>query len=93
MPREYTHMKVNKEQIVQMRESGKTYREIAENFGFKDKENVREFFRRERRKRQKEPKPRGRKPAVSLQECKYEIKRLRMENELLRDFLKETERG
>ena len=93
MPREYTHMKVNKEQIVQMRESGKTYREIAEYFGFKDKYVVKEFFKRERRKRQKAPKQRGRKPAVTLQECKYEIKRLQMENELLRDFLKETERG
>ena len=33
------------------------------------------------------PKQRGRKPAVTLQEYKYENKRLKMENELLRDFL------
>ena len=32
-------------------------------------------------------KQRGRKAAVTLQEYKYENKRLRMENELLRDFL------
>lgn len=32
-------------------------------------------------------KSRGRKPAVSLHEYKYENKRLKMENELLRDFL------
>ena len=38
------------------------------------------------------PKPRGRKPAKTLQEYKYENKRLRMENELLRDFLSLTER-
>ncbi|MBR4288230.1 MAG: transposase [Clostridia bacterium] len=38
------------------------------------------------------PKARGRKPAKTLQEYKYENKRLKMENELLRDFLLLTER-
>ena len=38
------------------------------------------------------PKVRGRKPAKTLQEYKYENKRLKMENELLRDFLLITER-
>lgn len=38
------------------------------------------------------PKSRGRKPAKTLQEYKYENKRLKMENELLRDFLLLTER-
>ena len=38
------------------------------------------------------PKKRGRKPAKTLQEYKYENKRLQMENELLRDFLSLTER-
>ena len=33
------------------------------------------------------PKQRGRKPAKTLQEYKYENKRLKMEIELLRDFL------
>ena len=33
------------------------------------------------------PKQRGRKPAKTLAEYKYENKRLKMENELLRDFL------
>ena len=93
MPREYEQIKMYKAQIFEMRESGKTFREIAEHFGFKDKYVVKEFFKRERRNILKAPKPRGRKPAVTLQECKYEIKRLRMENELLRDFLKGTERG
>ena len=37
-------------------------------------------------------KARGRKPAKTLQEYKYENKRLKMENELLRDFLLLTER-
>jgi hypothetical protein len=38
------------------------------------------------------PKQRGRKAAKTLQEFKYENKRLKMENELLRDFLSLTER-
>ena len=38
------------------------------------------------------PKTRGRKPAKTLAEYKYENKRLKMENELLRDFLHSTER-
>ena len=38
------------------------------------------------------PKQRGRKPAKTLQEYKYENKRLKMEIELLRDFLQSVER-
>ena len=38
------------------------------------------------------PKTRGRKPAKTLAEYKYENKRLKMENELLRDFLYSTGR-
>ena len=38
------------------------------------------------------PKQRGRKPAKTLAEYKYENKRLKIENELLRDFLQCVER-
>ena len=38
------------------------------------------------------PKTRGRKPAKTLAEYKNENKRLKMENELLRDFLRSTGR-
>lgn len=38
------------------------------------------------------PKTRGRKPTKTLAEYKYENKRLKMENELLRDFLRSTGR-
>lgn len=38
------------------------------------------------------PKSRGKKPAKTLQEYKYENKRLKMENKLLKDFLLLTER-
>ena len=74
-------------------ESGQTQREIAEYYGFKDKAVVKRLLARERRKQiQGVPKQRGRKPAKTLAEYKNENKRLRMENELLRDFLQSTER-
>ena len=38
------------------------------------------------------PKRRRRKPTKTLAEYRYENKRLKMENELLRDFLQSTER-
>ena len=38
------------------------------------------------------PKQRGRKPAKTIAEYKYENNRLKMENELLRDFLQSTGR-
>ena len=38
------------------------------------------------------PKQRGREPAKTITEYKYENKRLKMENELLRDFLQSTGR-
>ena len=91
--REYTHVQVLLPEIKQMLASGKTQREVAEYYGFKDKLVVKELMRRERKKEiQGVPKQRGRKPAKTLQEYKYENKRLRMENKLLRDFLQSTER-
>jgi transposase len=90
--RNYTHIKELLPAIHAMVTDGMSQREIAEHFGFKDKEVVREALKRERRKVRQVPKVRGRKPAKTLQEYKYENKRLKMENELLRDFLSLTER-
>ena len=90
--RNYTHVKELLPAIQAMVAEGMTQREIAEHFGFKDKEVVREALKRERRKVRQIPKTRGRTPAKTLQEYKYENKRLKMENELLRDFLSLTER-
>ena len=72
--------------------AGKTQREIAEYYGFKNKEVVKSLLKRERKKVYKLPKRRCRKPAKTLAEYKYENKRLKMENELLRDFLQFMER-
>ena len=94
-------MQVLKEEILKLREEGKTHREISEYYGLKDKFVVKEFLKRERRKSDKiqfgiKPAPKGRRPKWYIKselEKDYEIKRLKMENELLRDFLKEAERG
>ena len=96
--RGYTHIEVLRKEIMQMRESGQTLRQIAEHFGFKDKYVVKQFLTRERRRQCKReagilPRRRGRPPKgqreqTSETEKDYEIKRLRMENHLLRDFLK-----
>ena len=100
--RNYTHVQGLLPEIKAMLAEGKTQREIAEHFGFKDKQVVRELLKRERRKERKleagilpRPKGRPRKDAASrdiVAEQAYEIQRLRMENKLLRDFLRSTER-
>ena len=91
--REYTHVQELLPAIKAMVGEGKTQREIAEHFGFRDKHVVKGLLKRERKKQiQGVPKQRRRKPAKTLQEYKYENKRLKMENELLRDFLQSTER-
>lgn len=91
--RSYTHVQALLPEIQAKVESGQTQREIAEYYGFKDKAVVKRLLARERRKQiQGVPKQRGRKPAKTLAEYKNENKRLRMENELLRDFLQSTER-
>ena len=87
--RDYTHVRLLYPEIKAMIEAGKTQREIAEYYGFKDKYVVKELLKRNA---EGIPKQRGRKPAKTLAEYKYENKRLKMENELLRDFLQSIER-
>ena len=90
--RNYTHIQELLPAIQALVADGMTQREIAEHFGFKDKSVVKFALLRARKKGTTFPKSRGRKPAKTLQEYKYENKRLKMENELLRDFLSLTER-
>ena len=47
--RKYTHIKVLEPEIIEMKESGKTKREIAEHFGL-TKEQVKELLKRYRRR-------------------------------------------
>ena len=62
--------------------------EAAERLGLKGDRPIHDLLKRERKKAmQVTPQQRGRKPAGTLQEYKYENKRLKMENVLLRDFI------
>lgn len=93
MPRQYQHIQKLLPKIKEMIEKGMTHREIEKQLGLSGDRPVHRLLTRERRKETKGvPKARGRKPAKTLQEYKYENKRLKMENELLRDFLSLTER-
>ena len=100
--RNYTHVQELLPEIEAMLAAGKTQREAAEHFGFRDKYVVKRLMKRERAKQRKQeagiairPKGRQRKdaePRDIVAEQAYEIRRLRMENELLRDFLRSTGR-
>ena len=92
MARPYTHVQVVEKEMREMRAAGKTNREIAEYFGFQDKYVVTKYNRRMRKmeagimpRRRRRP-PKGYVPTE--QEKENEIRRLKMENELLRDFLR-----
>ena len=98
----YTHVQMLLPEIEAMIAEGKTQREVAEYFGFKDKYVVKRLLNRQREKRRKleagivpRPKGRPRKDAaprdVAIEQA-YEIARLQMENKLLRDFLQFAER-
>ena len=79
--------------IENMLEAGMSHREIEDELGLEGERPVHNLLKRQRRKAAKGmPKYRGRKPARTLQEYKYENKRLKMEIKLLQDFLQSTER-
>ena len=93
MPRKYQHTKELLPQIKEMLAQGMTQKQVEEKLGLKGYRPVHELLKRERKKEISGiPKQRGRKPAKTLQEYKYENKRLKMEVEILRDFLLLTER-
>ena len=45
----YTHIEAVKSEVMEMLAQGKTQREVAEAFGFRDKYVVKEFIKRHRR--------------------------------------------
>lgn len=110
MPRGYRHISQYEQEIIELREQGKSKREICEIYGFSMKQ-LTDFITRYNRKQEKIKagialKTKGR-PAkdyavteeMKINELKYiiarqdsKIKRLEMENELMRDFLSLTER-
>ena len=93
MARKYEKVQALLPEVKRLAKEGYTQREIAEQLGLSSKQVVNQLLKRERKKEcQGVPKQRRRKPAKTLQEYKYENKRLKMEVELLRDFLSLTER-
>ena len=100
MSREYQHIEGIANEILTMRAAGKTRREIWEYFGLSKKQYENFLNRHNRKQRELEhgivPRKRGRprkNGAIEAENAGREIKRLRMENELLRDFLHECGRG
>ncbi len=99
--RKYTKIKEIEPEIMSMREAGQTLREIAVHFGLEKRQLENLVNRHNRRQRKVEagimPRPKGRpcKDAPRrdvVAEQAYEINRLKMENKLLRDFLRLTGR-
>lgn len=91
--RRYTKIQVLLPTIERMIEAGMSHKEIEEELGLEGDRPVHNLLKRQRRKAAKgTSKLRGRKPAKTLQEYKYENKQLKMENDLLRDFLQSVER-
>ena len=91
--RRYTNMMALLPIIEQMLASGMSHRQIEDELGLEGDRPIHNLLKRQRRKAAKGmPKSRGHIPAKTLQEYKYENNRLKMENELLRDFLQFTER-
>ena len=94
--RKYTHIQMLLPEIREMISVGKTHKEIEQYFNLTGDRPVHNLLKRERRKEKKiqhgipvYPKGRPEKGRVKLEKEKdYEIKRLKMENELLRDFLR-----
>ena len=94
MSRKYTNIRQYEKEILEMKANGCTRRQIAEKLGI-TAEQVHEFIKRCNRKQRDIksgvlPKKKGR-PSKS-NSLETEISRLKMENELMRDFLSLTER-
>ena len=99
--RKYTKIQEIEPEIMSMRESGQTLREIAVHFGLEKRQLENLVNRRNRKQKRMEagimPRPKGRPrkdapPRDVVAEQAYEINRLKMENKLLRDFLQLTGR-
>ncbi len=93
MARKYEKVQEMLPVVRQLAEAGDTQQQIADKLGLNNAKVVRNLLWREKKKDvQGVPRQRSRKTAKTLQEYKYENKRLKMEVELLRDFLSLTER-
>ncbi len=93
--RKYTHIQELVPEIKSMLASGMTQREVEQRLGLTGVRPVHELLKRANRRQKKlsageciQEKGRARKrPLTQSEACEKEIARLKMENELLRDFL------
>ena len=98
MARKYTKMEILAEEVFRRKEAGETNRQIAESYGL-TKYQIKQLVARQNRKKRAiangyVPLPKGRPRKDSTAETKRnnELVKLRMENELLRNFLCEAGR-
>lgn len=99
MPRKYTKVEELKEIVFERKANGETNQKIGESLGL-TKKQVKELVSRERRKERKiaagymiRPKGRPRKDGATEEARRNnELAELRMQNELLRNFLSELGR-
>ena len=96
--KKWTNIAIYEPEILLLREAGLTRQEIADELGL-DKIQIKNWINRYNKRgnvlclREAKPKGRPRKDgSPPKQKVETEIKRLRMENKLLRDFLRSTER-
>ena len=100
MARLYQHTQMLLKEIKKLLSEGMTQREVEEHLGLKGYRPVHQLLMREKRKAERAaagiaPRPKGRprkdaEPRDIVAEQAYEIRRLKLENELLRDFLSLT---
>ena len=98
--RKYTNLKILLPEIKEMIALGKSHKEIEEQLGLTGDRPIHHLLKQEHRREKKlaagepqKPKGRPRKDGQPpKQNIETEVKRLRMENKLLRDFLQSTER-
>ena len=99
MARKYTKMEILAEEVFRRKEAGETNRQIAESYGL-SKDQVKQLMARQNRKERRIaagyiPRPKGRpRKETASEEAKRnnEVVQLRMQVELLRNFLYEAGR-
>ncbi len=95
--RRYTNMVALLPEIESMLEAGMSHREIEDKLGLEGDRPVHNLLKRQRGKQARciPAKRKGRprtQPLITVDACQKEIRRLEMENKLLRDFLQSVER-
>ena len=96
--RKWTNLELYEPEIIRLREAGLTRQQIADELRL-EKVQIKNWINRYNKRQSvlpdRAPKPKGRPRKdgqAPQQNMETELRRLRMENKLLRDFLRSTER-